>query len=431
MDYSQTIRTARNKLGITQTDLTSPGLSRVYITDIESGKATLSPNIPNKVTRAFQIYKKLIYFSLIKKVHIELDFDELFDQSHDYFRYKTCYEDIITLQSDSVFDLHYLNELEIDYVTQDLEELKIFLLVALARRYKVFNKAKSTELYRVALTTSKYKINKHILDYYKAVLFEYMSLCDDESNSLVIIELYEYINQYSESNNIAIGKYAYYNIALYYKKAFMYKESNQYIKLQETYYPGDYEDYLTNQIIKAGNHSKLNELDDALILYSKLFKIDEKYKSQLLMIHSNAINCIVTHQLDEKDILLTSINYLESLVKSHYEASRVKHYTYANLAQGYAYLDQLEEAYNQFEKAFLLLEKESVITRYSYLIVITECFKTYINLDKSDDLLDYLKPLNYNSLSEREKILYMRIIISLQPYVDAPKLNVYTDLLKL
>jgi tetratricopeptide (TPR) repeat protein len=425
------IRTARQTLGITQTDLTSPGLSRVYITDLESGKATLSPNIPNKVTRAFQIYKKLIYFSLIKKIPLELDFDELFDQSHEYYKYKTCYEDIMSLESDSQFDILYLNELEIDYMAQNLEDFKIFLLVALARRYKPLDSSKATELYRIALTISKYKINKSIMEYYKDVLYEYMIISNDEANSLVIVDLFEYINQYSEANNIAIGKYVYYNIALHYKKAFNYKKSNHYIELQKTYYPGDYEDYLSNQIIKAGNHSSLGEITETIAIYDELFRIDDKYKPQLLMIYSNAINFIVKHQLDQKMMLETSIQGIESLVKYHYTESRIKHYTFANLAQGYAQLKRFEEAYIQFNNAFKELEKENAITSYSYLMVATESFKTYIALNKAQEILLYLAPLKFDTLSEREKILYMRIIISLQPYVAATHLKVYTDQLKL
>lgn len=408
VNYGLQIRETRKKLGLTQTHLTSSGISRVYITDLESGKAILEPDIPNKVERAYQISMKLMYFSLVKDIHVEINFDDLFPKDHLYFISKACYETIISI-SDNETEAS-LKALEDIYLNQPIDYLKFFLLKSIGEVYeKLKLMDNAIRVYRLALRSFKYKLVDSFVDIYKSTLYNYLFLVDDIDDSKEIVDLFEFVLSYSMAHNISLKNYDYYNMALFSLKAFAYEEGLGYIEQQEKYYSSGLDDDVSYKIIKTGLLQGLGKYDEAHRVYKELMTYDSIDSRSKLLIHSNYINFIAKYAYNDQ-LLRKSMDVVEAMIQ---EDIKVNHYTYGNLGQGYFKLKEYEKAYDQFTLAFKDYKKSDNVTMHNYLTLITEAYLTYTKLHKCYELIDYLKVIELDDLHSKEKTLLMEIIINL------------------
>jgi len=424
LSYSQIIRESRKKLGITQTDLTSPGISRVYITDIESGKATFQASIPNKVNRAFQIYKKLLEFSLIKNTPLDLNFDALFPENHPYFKIKSCYLYLLELKSVKVFNENLLSKSQ-TFIDYELENIKFYLIAQLAISYRHHDIDLSRKYFRIALISQKYNINKHNIEFYINIINHFIYIANDEINASVIVEALDYVITFSEKNALKINTHIYYHMALYNKIAFNFEESIKYLKIVEDTASLSQYDYIKCEIIKAGSYNSLNKNEEALDIFLQLISMDNDYNDLKMLYYGNCINFIVKNKLDQTEIVNQCIESLSYIV-GNYE-QKIEANTYSNLGQGYAYNNQYDQAYICFEKAFEVLREDKNATLYNLLMVITESFVTYMNIDKLDELIGYLKTVTTTTFTDKENILYMKVLLTLTHYDKNEKINDLLD----
>lgn len=423
MNIGHQIRNIRKKLKLTQGDLAGPGVSRVYITDLESGKAHLDPNIPNKVARAYHVGKRLLHFSLLKNIKIEDAFFEFFQLDHEYNIIIACYEDIFYVRNNKDITNEELTTLRHKYLSLNTDFFKFYLLVAIGHAYKrLKNNKEASKTFKVALTSAKYKVNKEVINFYNQTIFDFMPYANDEANASLVVDLYSYVVEYSLLNKIAVERYAYYNIALFCNKAFRYDESIDYLYQQINHYNETDEDKITNNILMAGNFMKLNKLDEAWEIFQDLFLLQGDNLSYQMLIYSNFINFITKYDYGHREALQNAVSKVEVLIAKEAPTVRVSHYTHANIGQGYEYLGLTDDAYYNFNKAF---DKylESGKSKYNYLMIIYEAYPTYRKKDRIDELLDHLQTFDFNDLSENEKILYMKILINIQGRSDNDKYN--------
>lgn len=408
MNYGLQIRETRKKLGLTQTHLTSSGISRVYITDLESGKAILEPDIPSKVERAYQITMKLMYFSLVKDIPIDLTFDDLFPKDHLYFVSKACYETILHVKENET--KASLKSLEDIYLNQPIDYLKFFLLKSIGQVYeKLSLKDSAIRVYQLALRSFKYKLEKSFIDVYKTTLYNYLFLVDDIDDSKEIVDLFEFVLSYSMTHNLSLNKYDYYNMALFSLKAFAHEAGLGYIEEQANYYSGGPDDDVSYGIVKTGLLQGLKKYEEAQLVYDELLTYESIDDHSKLLIHSNHINFISNYSNND-DLLKKSMAVVEELLRKKVKAN---HYTYGNLGQGYHRLKAFEKAYEQFVLAFKAYDLSDNVTMHNYLTLISEAYLTFTRLHKCDELISYLEKIKLDDLHSREKNLFMKIIINL------------------
>lgn len=409
MNYGLQIRETRKKLGITQSDLTMTGMSRVYITDLESGKAILEPNIPNKVERAYQISMKLMYFALVKNIPIDLEFDQLFPNDHIYFISKSCYESILEINNEH-HNESSLQRLEDTYLNQPIDYLKFFLLKSIGETYETLKmKHQAVRVYQLALRGFKYKLVHSFVNIYKDTLYNYLFLVDDIENSREIVDLFEFVLSFSMTHNVSLNRYDYYNMALFSLKAFAYEAGLNYIQQQIAYYTSGIEDDVSYKIIQTGLLQKLERFDEAQEIYNELLTYSKLPDTSILLIHSNYINYIVK-SFQSLHQLKSSMTLVENLTKT---STFISHHTYANLGQGYYMLNDHQSSYQQFESAFKTLVSSGDMTMYDYLTLVSEAYLTYLALGKCDELIAYIKNIDYDDLHNKEKNLLLTILINL------------------
>lgn len=409
-NYGEQIKKTRTLLGILQKDLTDSGLSRVHICDLENGKSKLV------TIKALRLYEKFIYFSLLRNIEIDIDFDKLFNEDSEYFILKECYKEIYYLKGSEVELsseklIHTLNR----FKNKNLKKTKFFLLSTIAEGfYKLKDYEESYIFYVEALTSLKYDLDLLNIEIFESTLKSFQVVSAKLDKGVDVVKFYEDLILYQRSNKLQVSKYAFYNLALFEKIAQNYESSLTHLDKHIRLYPKmALDEKFDVQIMRAAVLMNVGEYNNALSIYSLLIDTVDASNDpkRLSMVCSNAINFVVKKNIpDQSDFLNLCFEIISKILKDNREIFSNRYNVYSNLGQVLMYVNAYKESMKYFMQAFKEYAKSKLSYKYDYLILLEESFSSFKSNKKLDELVNMFIIVTVEELDNMEKILYYKIL---------------------
>jgi tetratricopeptide (TPR) repeat protein len=312
----------------------------------------------------------------------------------------------------------------------DIGLIKFFTYLFTARYYKKYNQKKSYDYYVASMEFLKWH---YPLD--KETLF---SMTFNEATPIGYeLEKYDTLSYFLDKNlqlkkdlNIAFNVNHYYNLALFYNSNNEFEKAieiaNTYISLAKEITTGDLVDAL---IIKAIGYSSLNEIRDSILLYEECIRMTEntEFMTQYALCLSNALHCISYHELASHQHLIKPYETaLLDVLKQEFSDSVSISNLYSNLGLSQTYLKDYDKAIYYFEKAFKIIEDKQSMSKE--IPVLEESFNAFHHKHKLEQYITYVRQVDYESLEDRAKIKFMKVLLRLQQIIiDNKPLNTYIN----
>lgn len=402
------IREARKLLKLKQIQLTDAGISRVHISDVEHGKSKLVTG------KAIKIYKKLLFYSLLKNIKVELSFDSIVD-SDDYHLLKSYYDAFDFDDKLSLKKGVSLNDFENTYKFSKLGDLGIFYHHVLSTSNiedKSFEKAYYHCNESLILQISILK--NETLPFFEDTFKSFRKIASKLEKGHQVVRHYMTLIDYYQLHRMPIQKYTYFNIALFSKMDHDYNQALQYINLEIEHNPEcSTEDYLDYQYTKASILMYLNRQDEALEIYNHLLLLKdiENHPKKWSIVCSNFIHFACKYRIEkEKKLVLLCKNQLEKLLETEPEMFYQRYKTFSNLGQACHFLDRDDDAKAYFKKAFDAYTNSHIPYAYNYLELIQEALiSNYFSEETC--IIKCLNKVSFEALSLKEENLYKAILI--------------------
>lgn len=413
MTYGDQIKEARIQLGITQKDLVDSGISRVHITDLESGKSKLVK------VKAHKIYLQLVFLALSKKIPLHLNFDPLFAKDDHYFHIKRCYEDLrVYIEKDSAVSLEKNNQVFHSHINHDIGPLKFILLSFTGSTYLAFNEnTKAYECLKDALNTCKYDLNPTVLPIFQETFTHFRVLCANLCLGHEVLKIYKTLNFYCMVNQVPYKKFTYFNMALFEKINKNYARALEYLNKQVEVEPIiSCQDNIDYQITRAAILMHLGHYVDAINIYTTLLtkSKDSIHPKKLSIACSSLIHFIVKYKIHHQAELLQVCNeVLVDLLEDRPHLFKNRFKTYSNLGQVAFYEGAFKKSLDFFNKAFTAYGTSDLNYGVDYITLITEAYPTYMKTGHTSSLYRVLMKFDLAGACDKSRSLYMTLLANL------------------
>lgn len=415
MDYGKQIRQARKKLSLLQKDLVDSGVSRVHVTDLESGKSKLV------AIKGLKIYEKLVFHAILNRISIDIDFSGLFSEGSKYYILHNAYGHVF-----EAMDLDYqvtdaaLQQLEA-YLLEEVDCIRYFILLTLGKIYSKRNEYYQAYSYFVdGLMLEKYRLTEALVNHFESSIEHFGLVASRLGRYDIVLDLYEQLLKYKQGAKIEVLRYTYYNLALFYKKNDDFVHADKYLKLQlETGKDNNENIIYELDTLRALIDMNLGKYDEGIrdfnIILIKVVGSD-LYKEQI-SVYNNVINNILKFDLDQyEDLLYTCRDKLINFSESQHDLMKTRYKVFSNIGKTFMCQDDVNLAWLYFKKAFKAYESHTIKSNYSHLKLCIESYKAYKGKHKLNDLKTKLQRMDFEVLATKEQALYYRIAYNL--YLD-------------
>lgn len=421
MNYGESIKEAREQLGLYQKDLSNEYLSRNLLSNIELGKTKLVP------VKALIIYKKCLEVAIDKQLPFNLNFDALLQDNQEYRDLQEAYSmyDTLTSMLQTYNDNKSLAKTDIqNYISfakeKNIGMLRYFILEICGDLYGIFDdKIPQCKAYFSALGYLKWHRPKVVIEYFRKCYLKVqmpaykLGKIENLIHYLwILIDFQTEVYQEVNPNN-------YFNLGLFYKINGDFDQGTLYIdQYLSTAINLKKSTLIDCNILKASMLSEAGHCLDACNLYNHLLVTytEDEFNYQKSICHSNTINCIVkNHVIDQNLRVSKSINELLILHDDVIDQTLSLNRLYSNIGQGYAYLENYSEAKLFFLKAYETIDLDPGHT--NLVEFLTESYETYIALDDVDTLINNIIKIDYISISEKNRNAFMLLLLKLQMYL--------------
>lgn len=405
INFGKEFKKTRTKLGLLQKDLSDSGISRNHISDIESNKSAITP------VKALKLYEKLVYFSLISDIEIDIKFDSIFKSDSIYFIMKKCYEDIIYMKknlhnylwNDCINILH-------EYQNKNLGTINFFLLITLADKLtKNEDYEHAYQLYRNALLTLRYDLNNLNIVTFENALENFVHISTTIQKTDFVVELYKDIENFKIKKNLTFRNNTYYTMYIFEKNRSNMVSALKYLdKYIQANYSISFNDKINMQLERALILINLNRFDDAINIYSTLIGIidSKKYPENMIEICSSTINTIVKHNIANQNHLLN----IASKSLNFFSDKNNNFKLIINLGQVESYIGNHITAKKYFLKAFSEYERFFNNKSTDYLNIIIDSFTSFKESNSLPRLVRTFMKIKLNNLDDNGQILYYKIL---------------------
>lgn len=407
--YGGLIKQTREQLHLFQKDLSDSGISRVYVSDLESGKTNPTP------IKALKIYENFLFQSCLKSIPVKIEFDFLLKKSTLYWTLKNCYESILKLNSFHK-GITNLSEKTIEnyvslYQHEDIKRLKYFFFINIAYSYlKIGNNEKSYIFFVSALRLWQYDLKFENLRSYENSLNSFIKLCDSMNSTDYIVDFINCINYFKKDNNLNIDAISYYNLASIEQKRNNFDNALKHINK-----------YIDN--ISATEFIKLKY--NILILKSTILVDLKKYKTGISIIERlletpenldnfcylqgisySAIKFIINNNLQGYNELLNkSINNL-LMIKKIIGVLPID--ILIKIGELYYFRKNYSQSYEFYRQAIEANHQNNLSNQHFEIIISSS--KTYMKLNKGSELLRLMESVAVEKLTINESIKYYKLL---------------------
>ncbi len=406
--YGQMLKRARNELELVQNDLTGIGISRVNISDIESGKSKLG------VEKACRLYKTLLWQALIKSKAFTFDMDDLFNEEHEYHVFKACHDLILkNKDEDNRKRLLYLIRL----LEKNLGNIRFFILKTIAKIHlDNMEYRKAYEYSSEALILGKQLLDVKFLPAFEGALSTLMFSSAKQRKATVFLTTQKEINAFKEKNDIALGKQTHYNIALFLKNEKRYKEALIELEKHSTSEVLLEDRFLLNYLIlKSSCLMDTNESEESIEMGLLALKIAKRMNlhEEAMMIASNFIYYIRHYKLKKYNQLSLDLHdLLIDLLKKDDTWIKEQFLIYSNLAYGYYLKKSYDKGMYCFYQAIEAYHNSKADNAFDNIKIIYESYIIFKAGGSLKLLLVYLDNINVKSLDEKSLVLYGKLILN-------------------
>jgi len=410
MNYGDQIKQARIQLGLLQKDLIDSGISRVHITDLESGKSNLVK------VKAIKIYEKLTYYSLVKRIPIQLTFDPLLSDNETYQDMKACYRDLCPYLTKDQYISNYDNcRIYSHHINKKIGSM-IFFLLSLTGSKALENDDKQLAYKNLkgALISMQYHLKEDIIDYFDDIFYDFKKVCYHLSIGEEVISIYMHLNNFLLTHDMPLRRYTYFNMALFEKISHNYQQALDYLNKQITTEPIiSLQDNIDYQITRAAILMHLGHYADAINIYALLLSDRDKMDEvdQLSIVCSNIIHFIVKFDIQHQESLLSiSRSILEESLETNKKQLSDRYKAYSNLGQVAFYEGKYTQACRYFTQAFQSYDHQNLTYTIDYLTLIEEALPCFLENDQVTQIISYLSQYKMQEAKDKEKLLYTSIL---------------------
>lgn len=388
-------------LNLEKNELKYSILSKDEFKHFELGTLKLKPN------KLFLIFKELLLFSLLKRIKINLNFDEFLLHKPEYLILLDFYEEIFRLKEKESFDKDDIQNFITKYDIIYFDEYIFFIFSYSGKKYydlKYFYMA-------FELTLKSLSLWKNQLSLKKIISFELAhNDLQDISQSLNIffdaLFYYNIIIDYKNSNQLKLDVFTYHNIALFHRIAGNINESFFYLrKFKTTNGDLNESDNIRYKLAITMTTLLANDFEKAAELYTELLiEIDEdKYPHFLSYVCTNSILAIVNLKIQNIDSLLElSYQILIKMISENKTFVKNRYLLYSHIGLALAFVKSYLESLIYFYDAFRIYEELKLPKDYRYFSLLFESYDSFKNTNKLNNLVElfldnYEHTLNFSN----------------------------------
>lgn len=410
MKYGRSIKSARAKLNIFQKDISNENLSKNLLSNIEKDKTNLTPQ------KGLMIYKRLLEHAVLKKIHIDIEFDELLNNNKEYFSikktYKICWDLINIINLNAHIDIDRARNL-LDYLKFNRHDILTYhglyyISKALDERHKI----EKVDVLCKALDYIKVMDMSVNMFIYRKHLYESVNLLYEERKFDKLIDYFDDLRAAQKCYSNKVEPSIYYNLALFHSKLGNFDVALKYYDLYEKQCEDisliDRLDLLNNKAVILSETKKLNEAIDLYIIGAKESRNANLLIQESLFL-SNIVYYVATNDLLYlKELFNTSFIRLKEIYPEILKSNAGRSSLILNLAVGYYYKGDSLSAEKYFEQAYTLATNDS-----RKIIVLSDAFDYYRLCNKLPVIKLRLNSIDQDLLSRKELEVYYQLLLKI------------------
>lgn len=427
MNYGIMIKNARVELGLYLRELSEENLSFNLLSNIEKGKTKLTKQ------KGLMLYKRILEYSWEKNIFPEINFDELLKDTVEYTIIRKANKHCLFLKKKINFGEtlkrdEYLKSIEIAN-DKNIGLLSYFIYSMLIELLpEEMGLEKLNTCHDILDFLRWFNLSEHI-DKFKSNLEKSIPYSYQYNKIQLTIKYYNILLAAQKKYHYRVDFNSYFNLAILNKREKLYDISLYYLKEYLKSKPIlDLEEEAEVKIIEASLLSNMGNVDDALVLYSKLSKRLSGQGIEYLeaLCYGNSIHRIFKHKIEEKTEMVTYyLKKLDSIIKKVIDLNIPMDSMYSNIAQGNFLIGNYI-----LSKEYFLKSLECTVSDRNKLVVLEEALALFTKLDEVDLITSKLYELELSSLQIKDMNILYEMIIKIMYLEREQNINVNLDRLK-